>query len=113
MRGLRHSDPVVGWTVLAASVIAIGASVVTGVKARDHAHCQASVNEQVVSVIVARASAADERDAAWDKFVDQSLAASSKPERDAALDEWKASRAAIAEKRRAHPLPTAPVGATC
>lgn len=108
MTSAREPRPAVAWLVLASALAAIVVSATTGIHAREHAKCQARVNEDIARVVSARAEAADVRDNAWDTFVDDSLAAKTPQQRAAALERWKQSRALYSQHRKDNPFPALP-----
>lgn len=105
---MSEPRPWIAWVVVATSIAAIATSAVTGTQARNHARCQARVNEDLARAVSVRAQATDQRDAAWDTFVDESLAATTAEQRATALAKWKAARAAEAQFRRDNPFPALP-----
>lgn len=97
-----------GVIVLIVSLVAVVVTAWTGHRSESYRRCETRVIDQLVAAQQERARATEERDTAWDEFVDSSLSAKTPEEKKAALDRWLVARQRLKDARRDHPLPDPP-----
>lgn len=102
------SQRTIGGLVLAASMIALGFSTVTGIQSRDFAKCQAQVYEQLVAAQNARAAAGAQDRNAIDRLIQDVSEAKTPTDSRTALQRYRDTRAAADAERQRNPLPEPP-----
>lgn len=111
----RINQRILGAALVALSLVAMGFSAATTIKANreaagrnQYAHCQAGIDDRLVRALKARSDSSAARTDATDNLIDSIFQAKTREEGLALFREWKAAREKAIADRKANPLPDPP-----